>query len=144
MQLHQPLHRPPGHTPTATHLTALPASSAPTHFPRPEQFRVEIRPARQLILIAPHGELDLATADELTAAIEGVVESGFADIVLDLRQLSFIDSTGLRLIIAQAARADARVRIIDGVRPVARLFDLSGVRHKLPFLTPHEVLLLRV
>jgi anti-anti-sigma factor len=59
--------------------------------------------------------------------------------VLDLRGLSFMDSTGLRAIVWQANRTDVTVEFIDGAPPVARLFDLTSVRQLLSFIQPHEL-----
>jgi anti-sigma B factor antagonist len=105
----------------------------------PDPFGVEIRPDRERVIVAPRGELDLETVGQLAEAIDGVVDSGFRDVVLDLRRLGFIDSTGLHLVVAQARRSDATIRVIDGTDPIARVFDLSGIRDAIPFLTPSEV-----
>jgi anti-anti-sigma factor len=98
------------------------------------RFHIEIRPDRQRVIVAPVGELDLATVDELESHLEALTADGWAAIVLDLRGLSFIDSIGLSLIIRQTSRRDARVEIIDGSEPVARLFDVAGLREYLPFI----------
>lgn len=80
-------------------------------------------------VVALAGELDLATApvaeQELMRA-----EASEDLIVLDLRGLTFIDSTGLRLMIAADRRAHDRGAafvIVQGSPQVRRLFDLSGV-----------------
>lgn len=109
----------------------------------PEPFDVEIRPARSRVVVAPRGELDLATTGRVEEEIDRLVAAGFDEIVLDLRKLSFMDSTGVCLIIRQAGRPDAAVRLIDGTPAVSRLFDLTSVRAELSFLAPHEVLLAR-
>ena len=108
----------------------------PAHDGVPEPFDVEIRPDRGRVFVVPRGELDLATVDRLAAEIDDLVAAGFDAIVLDLRRLAFLDSTGLCLIVRQARRTDATLRIIDGGEPVARLFDVSGLRDHLPFLEP--------
>jgi anti-sigma B factor antagonist len=105
----------------------------------PDPFGVEIRPDRRRVIVVPSGELDLGTVGQLAEAIDGVVDSGFQDVVLDLRRLGFIDSSGLHLVVAQARRPDATVRVIDGTAPIARVFDISGLRDALPFLTPSEI-----
>jgi anti-sigma B factor antagonist len=96
-------------------------------------FDVEIRPARERVIVTPRGELDLATVDELQAVLDSLVSRGFTAIVLDLRALDFMDSAGLRLVLGQTARTDAALTLIDGAEPVSRLFDLTGVRKALPF-----------
>jgi len=91
-------------------------------------FRVEIEPEREHVRVIAHGELDLATVDDLQAQIEALRSNGTAAIVLDLRQLSFMDSTGLRLLLTldAAARSDGfDFSILDGEGPVRRLLELT-------------------
>jgi anti-anti-sigma factor len=99
----------------------------------PEPFAVETRPHRDRVHVIPHGELDLATVDAVATEIDELLASGFERIVLDLRHTEFMDVTGLRTVMRQAARHDARVTVIDGPDAVSRLFDLAGVRQAIPF-----------
>jgi anti-sigma B factor antagonist len=93
-------------------------------------FRIEVRSEREheRIRVIPHGELDLATVPRLEAEIEQLRSRGFATILLDLRRLAFIDSTGLRLLIRlnDEARSDGfRFAIADGQGPVRRLLEIT-------------------
>ena len=45
------------------------------------------------------GELDLATADALVTEVGNLAAQGSGDLVLDIRELSFVDSTGIRALI---------------------------------------------
>jgi anti-anti-sigma factor len=99
----------------------------------PEPFRLELRRDRERILVVPHGEFDLATVDQVAVAVDDLVARGFDAIVIDLRATSFLDSTGLHLLLRQTARTDAQVTVIDGCEAVSRVFDLAGVRDVLPF-----------
>ena len=82
------------------------------------------------------GELDLSTVDSLEHAL-GEIDDGAETIVLDLSGLSFIDSTGLRLVLALNDRyggeAD-RLRVIAGSPAVKRLLDIVGLRDQLPLV----------
>lgn len=82
------------------------------------------------------GELDLATVDLLQRTL-GEIDDG-ATIVLDLSGLSFIDSTGLRLVLDLNERyggeAD-RLRVVAGSPAVERLLDIVGLRDQLPLIT---------
>jgi anti-sigma B factor antagonist len=98
-------------------------------------FSVEIRPADDRAAVVPRGDLDLATVDEVRTAVDDLVAQGFGAVVLDLRELTFIDSSGLRMVVGQTRRVDVAVTLIDGAEPVSRLFDLVGVREALPFET---------
>jgi anti-sigma B factor antagonist len=90
------------------------------------------------VIVAPRGELDIATVQCVSDEIDALVAVGFADLVLDLRGVTFIDAAGLHLAIAQACRPDATVQLIDGPPAVARIVDLAGARDELPFLSPFE------
>ncbi len=61
-------------------------------------------------------------------------------IVLDLTELGFMDSTGIRLLLRMtAACADAdRLRVVNGSSAVVRLLDVSGVRTYLPIISSNE------
>jgi anti-sigma B factor antagonist len=102
----------------------------------PEPFEVEVRPDHARVFVIPRGELDMASTDKVADSIDALVGNGVAEIVLDLRELTFMDSAGVRLVVQQTRSPDRRVSIIDGNEPVARLFDLTGLRPHLPFFTP--------
>jgi anti-sigma B factor antagonist len=83
------------------------------------------------------GELDLATVDLLERAL-GEIDDGAQTVVLDLSGLSFIDSTGLRLVLdlndRYGGEAD-RLRVVAGSPAVERLLDIVGLRDQLPLVT---------
>ena len=69
------------------------------------------------------------------AAREGR-RDGHGDVVLDLRELRFLDSTGLRFLLSWDARSRAEgvdLSVIPGPAPVQRVIDVAGVAHLLPF-----------
>jgi anti-anti-sigma factor len=84
------------------------------------------------------GELDIATVGMLEKAVLDVEDRAQA-IVLDLSGLSFIDSTGLRLVIELSERyggATNRIQVVAGSPAVERLLDIAGLRDRLPLITP--------
>jgi anti-sigma B factor antagonist len=99
----------------------------------PEPFAIETRPDRGRVHLVPRGVLDLATVGEVTRELDDLVARGFGEIVLDLRRVCFMDSTGLRMIIRQSARDDLRLTVIDGPSAVSRLFDVTGMRSAVRF-----------
>ena len=108
--------------------------SAPSACTGPsEAFRIEIQPDRDRVRVAPHGELDIATAPDVAAEIDGLVERGLRTIVIDLRLTSFIDSTGVHMLLRQTARPDATISVVDGPQSVSRVLEIAGVRDALPF-----------
>jgi anti-anti-sigma factor len=105
----------------------------------PPRFRVDTWPDRGVVHVRPVGEVDLATVDVVRTSIEELKAAGFKRVVLDLREVTFLDSTGLRLMLeAQASsRADGwEFAVIDGSPAVQRLFDVSGMRSVICFLDP--------
>ncbi len=97
----------------------------------PAPFRVEVRPERERILVAPLGELDLSTVDELQTELEDALAADWRTVVLDLRGVSFVDSTGLGLLLRAHERFQEQgvdFAIIEG-GSVRRLLELAGVSH---------------
>ena len=86
------------------------------------------------------GELDLLTAPELQAALEPLQAEG-VDIELDLRELEFIDSTGVHLVLQtyQASRRNGWQLVLSGAtEEVRRAFELVGLLDRLPFRDPGQ------
>jgi anti-sigma B factor antagonist len=78
-------------------------------------------------ILALSGELDIATRDELELAIEEAEETSAKTIVLDLRRLEFIDSSGIHVIVAADQRIGERLVVLRGPQRVRRVFDLCGL-----------------
>jgi len=82
------------------------------------------------------GELDIDTADRVEAELARAEAGDARVIVLDLAGLTFMDSTGVRLVLEAHARSRAdsnRLRLRRGPAAVQRVFELSGVTDTLPF-----------
>jgi anti-anti-sigma factor len=81
------------------------------------------------------GELDIATADSFSNQCDELLAERVEHLVLDLRELTFMDSSGLRAIVRlhQAADRSTRVQIVDGPDHVQRLFTITGLRGVLSF-----------
>ena len=73
----------------------------------------------------PVGEIDLATVDGLAQALDAAREEA-GSVVLDLREVSFMDSAGLRLVL-EASRRGRAFAVVRGPREVQRVFDLVGL-----------------
>lgn len=81
------------------------------------------------VFVVPHGELDLLTVADVSAALRKADAVGVQDVVLDLRHLTFMDSTGIGLLVeleSSARTADRSFAIIDGAPAVARILDIAG------------------
>jgi anti-anti-sigma factor len=111
-------------------------SSVASSQPEFQAFRVDVVPERDSVRVVPVGELDLATVDEVSEQVRELHRAGFRRVVLDLREVSFMDSTGLRLILTLdgEARADGtEFKLIRGRDSVQRVFEICGMVERLPF-----------
>jgi anti-anti-sigma factor len=90
-------------------------------------------PAATVVVVIP-GELDIANAPAIEAALRGAEASGAEEIVLDLSELRFMGSVGLRLILEAVERAEARGQRLTIVPSTAvqRITDLAGLSASLP------------
>ena len=95
-------------------------------------------------VVAATGELDLSGAGPLEAELDRLIDDpGLAAVVLDLRGLEFMDSTGLRLVILADRRArdgNTRFALVRGNDTVQRVFDITRMAERLDFVDdPGEV-----
>ncbi len=100
-------------------------------------FRIDTAERDGSLVLAVHGELDLITSPLLDDALAQARRTDATTIVVDLMGVSFIDSTGLHVLIrhAGAENGRARLRMTKGSRQTERLFELSGAAEYLPFLS---------
>ncbi|MGH2949544.1 MAG: STAS domain-containing protein [Solirubrobacteraceae bacterium] len=108
----------------------------------PRPFRTELEPHQETILVVAEGELDMASSGKLGGELRELLGAGFARIVLDLRGVSFLDSSGLKTILdAHAASRTASVEfaVIQGPAPVRRIFELTGTEVALQFVAPSAI-----
>lgn len=107
-------------------------------------FLVDTQISDRAITVTLSGELDLLSAPALERALEGLPESDAELIVVDLRGLEFMDSTGLHLLVQAQHKAHGsgrRFALIKGPEQVQRLFDLTGVAENLTIVDSPEQLL---
>jgi anti-sigma B factor antagonist len=112
-------------------------SSTPAESPEPFRCDVVEEPGR--VRVAPVGELDLVTAEPLVQTIREVRRSGVKHLILDLRGVSFIDASGVRLAFhlhTEAADDGLRLELVPGPPNVQRIFELTGAHEWLPFVPP--------
>lgn len=107
-------------------------------------FSVEVRRQRQSAIVVLYGELDLGSAPALEAELERTWQSDADLVIIDLRALDFMDSTGLHLLVTAQQRAqagDRRFGVVDGGEQVHQLLSLTGVLDILnPVAAPEELL----
>jgi len=105
--------------------------------PQPDEFRVVVSEDERGTLVVPHGELDIATAPDL----EAVLASQTGYVVIDLRQLRFVDAAGLHVLIDAQQRSGQdgpEVGFIPG-EAARRLIECASVPLRLTYVDPRAL-----
>jgi anti-sigma B factor antagonist len=95
-----------------------------------DQLQLDLRTENDRVVVTLAGELDMANAPLLQKAVESKDLAGSKTIVLDLQGLTFLDSTGLRIILAareQCWRRGQEFAVTPGSQQVQRLLSVTGV-----------------
>jgi anti-sigma B factor antagonist len=112
----------------------------PRSFPSalPTQLRCEVEGRQDAGHLVVIGELDLATAPVVHERLQALRDAGFRRLVLDLRRVTFMDASGLELILAWSAlvQADGLIafQVIPGPRAVQRVFALTATTGRIAFV----------
>ena len=99
-------------------------------------FRVELVADGQSTVVTVCGELDLDSSPALDDELARLSTDGVGRVILDLRRLDFMDSTGLSTLVRAQERleqAGRRLGIVRGTQQVQRLLELTGVAERLEF-----------
>jgi anti-anti-sigma factor len=102
----------------------------------PGALAVERRIAGDMLVFVLLGELDLATRDLLHDALSEIGEEAPRRLVLDLSGLTFIDASGLHLLLSLAQRcrrAGPPLELVPGPSSVHEAFEITGLAKRLPF-----------
>jgi anti-anti-sigma factor len=97
-------------------------------------YDVEVHREAGGVRIAISGEVDLSAIDDLEIALAPALGAQPSPVVVDLRDVSFLDSSGLRFLLALNERTSAgggRFAIVAAGEPVTRVLELSGVEGRL-------------
>ncbi|MFT4048485.1 MAG: STAS domain-containing protein [Solirubrobacterales bacterium] len=95
---------------------------------REGQFEVSASTAPGVATFTLRGELDIATADQLTAELDALESAAGSRRVIDLSAVSFMDSTGLRVLIAANRAAEGgeyELIVVTGDSPARRVLELT-------------------
>ena len=101
------------------------------------RFEIELGGSGGARRIIVGGELDRSTCEQLANAADRVRSEGADAVVIDLRHVSFIDSSGLRSVLAVHRRAEQegwKLEIVRPIEQVLRIFRLTGAAERLPFV----------
>jgi anti-sigma B factor antagonist len=107
-------------------------------------FRLEVRDAGRALVIALSGELDLASSPALQEELERAAAAETPMLIIDLRELDFMDSTGLSVLVRAHQRIEEggrQLAMVRGPQQVQRLLSLTGVADRLTLVDSPEELL---
>jgi anti-anti-sigma factor len=96
----------------------------------PAELQVEAHRDGESLVVTVAGEIDIASADTVAHALRDEAASHAAVLVLDLREVSFLDTSGLRLIteeVHRAREAGHRFAVVRGPDNVQRIFEIAGL-----------------
>lgn len=93
--------------------------------------QIEFEHHKKALIVRLKGELDHHTAEQVKARMEEAIVSGAChNIILSLKQLSFMDSSGIGVILGrykQLTAVGGRLVVCDMNQAVERLFQMSGL-----------------
>ena len=102
----------------------------------PGNFDVGTRRDGSSVAVVPRGEIDMATVDLVRAAVDAH-NGSYDELIVDLREVGFMDTSGLRYVLEltdRATRESFRFKIVRGPAAVQRVFDVSGLTGRLPLV----------
>ena len=83
-------------------------------------------------MVSARGDIDLSTVAKAVAALASA-RAGARTLILDLHEVGFTDTSGLRLVIDEQRRAAEdgyRFAVVRGSRRVQRLFEIAGLAYE--------------
>jgi anti-sigma B factor antagonist len=104
-------------------------------------FEIEVQERDSAVLVRLAGEIDLAAVEAIETELLSL-EERFPTMILDLRGVTFLDSTGLRAIVSADARARKNgfeLKIVRGPEQVQKILYLAGLDKILPLIDPEEL-----
>ncbi|MFL5847154.1 MAG: STAS domain-containing protein [Solirubrobacteraceae bacterium] len=98
-------------------------------------FNAHLEIEAEQVTVCLSGELDLATRPSLMTALDEAVSTGTPTVVVDMRGLSFIDSTGISALLRathEGTQNGHQVQFLRSDGPVERTLRTAGVHALLP------------
>ena len=99
------------------------------------RFETERRPGALVVRL--FGEFDLSAFEQVDELLAAALRDRDSDVLVDLRALEFMDSSGIRALLGAHGRAEAigaRFSLIRGPEPVHRVMELTGLDRRLHFV----------
>ncbi len=103
--------------------------------------KIDVREEKNIPIVSINGEIDIYTYPKLTETLNSIIEKGSTEIVINLENVRYIDSTGLGALADGANRVfdqGGHVSIICNKPQVKKIFDVSGLAKRNLSLFPSE------
>ncbi len=104
----------------------------------PTRLETDVREHGEWVMVVLDGEVDMASAPRLQEVLAAQLAAGARQVMVDLREVSFMDSTGLTALFRAheaMAAAGGRLVVVCGPGPVRRVIEVSGVGAVVPILS---------
>ena len=88
-------------------------------------------------LVRLEGEFDMAAAHQVESEFASLISTRPEEVVVDLSGLTFLDTTGLHVLLGlheASQREGFRLSIVRGGEQIARVFDITGLDSVLPLI----------
>lgn len=95
-----------------------------------DSFQVAVTSDAGRTLVHPQGELDVSTSSRFRACLNEVMDGGATEVAVNLKDVTFIDSAGLGVLVGALKRlqgVDGRLLIVAPSRGVRKVLDLTGL-----------------
>jgi anti-sigma B factor antagonist len=89
-------------------------------------WEVSIEDDGRTLVVTPRGEIDIATAPDVDAALRRCTD-GHVAVVCDLSQVEFMDSSGIRMLLDAREREPHRFAIANPAVAAEKLLEVTGV-----------------
>lgn len=92
--------------------------------------RIEHRQAGDVVIVDVHGDVDVATAPQLREKLVQLIGDGHTDLVVDLNDVDFLDSTGLGVLVGGLKRARSNkgsLQVVSNNERVKKVFAITGL-----------------
>jgi anti-sigma B factor antagonist len=103
----------------------------------PPEFHISSESVPEGVRVRVAGELDLDSSERLRDAASEAIDAGASELTVDLRGLTFMDSSGLRTLVEldrRATRAGVTLRLVRPPPPAAKVLEMTGTDRRLPLV----------
>ncbi|MGP0030184.1 MAG: STAS domain-containing protein [Acidimicrobiales bacterium] len=95
-----------------------------------QPFQIEERTEFGLSIVAVSGEIDVATAPQLQETLHALIARGRTDLVVDLLEVTFLDSTALGVLVGALKRCreqGGELRLVVTEPRIVKIFEITGL-----------------